>query len=340
MKQITRYLKILNQLISQMGLQIQVRISGDTLVVNDVTFKSVGRKELSGGSDAGKGFLLPALTEDEKQFCQDHWINYLTLDGQFQLNKGGGVLLIDRGKKTRIKTKQLKSNVTEWVAPTLLISPYALSILDILFRVPEKELRQAPSVLSFSKRFDLYQPKLSKMMREFEAKDLFALKGKISSLPEEWWLLAFQYPATKKRLTPFFEVAKLFHSLQVNSPSEEDLNSVILKAQGKLIPGPVEVPKRFGMVYDQDHYLWGTQEALQELKRQYKLVPGKAINASAWHLAVPARELHQESIATRLRGEDVHSTDLTNPFRAVWDLSFGSERLKEIRMSLLRSLFK
>ena len=340
MKQAARYFKVLNQLIRQLGLQIEVRLSGDTLIVNGIMFVSAGHKELSSEPDANKGFLLPSLTEDEKQFCQDHRINYLTLDGQFQLNRGGVILFIAHDKKTRSKVKQLKSNVRNWVSPTLLFSPYALSILDVLFRVSEKELTQASSVLAFSKVYGLYQPKLSKMMREFGAKDLVVLKSKISDLPEEWWLLAFQYPATKKRLTSFFEVAKAFHSLEVNPALEEDLNSVIVKAQGKLIPGPIEMPKKLGLIYDRDHYLWGTQAALQDLKRQYKLVPGKAIHASTWYLAVPARELHQESIASRIRHENFNATDLANPFRAVWDLSFGSERLKEVRVSLLRSLLK
>jgi hypothetical protein len=271
-----------------------------------------------------------------------HGVNYLTLDGQFQFTRDRTTLSISHNKKARNKAKSKTSKVDDkkWVSPTLLISPYALSILDVLFRLPDTELMQAPSALSFSKKYDLYQPKLSKLMRELGAKSLSTLKQKITSLPEEWWLLAFQYPATKKRLTPFFEVAKPFHTLEAKPASEEELNSAILKAHGCLIPGPIEVAKKLGMINDTDHYLWGTTEALQDFKRQHRLVPGKAPSGSTWHLAVPTRDLHQEAIASHLKHENPHSVELANPFRATWDLSFGSERLKEVRGALLWSLLE
>jgi len=340
MQPLTKYLKVLNQLASQVGFQVEVQAKGDTLVVNGIAFTKARRQDLSNGAAANEGFLFPSLTEDERQFCMKHRINYLTLDGQLQVSLEQTTLSITQGKKVRKKAAPLKAKTTEWVSPTLLISPYALSILDILFRVPAQEVIQASSVLSFSKKFDLYQPKLSKLMRELGAKNLVSLKEKITALPEEWWLLALQYPGTKKRLTPFFDVAKPFHSLETKPTSDEELNSAILKMKSNLIPGPVEIAKKFGLINDTDHYLWGTTEVLQEFKNQYRLVPGKSSSGPTWYVATPTRELHQEAIASHSKLFSPHPMDLANPFRAVWDLSFGSERLKEVRMTLLRSLLK
>ncbi len=214
------------------------------------------------------------------------------------------------------------------ISPTLLISPNSIPILDILFDVSEAELANAASGLAFAKKFGLYQPKLSKLMRSFRVKNLPDLKRVISNISDDEWERVLDYPATRKRLTPFFLEAKPFHRIESTPMSE-------VKVRDELFPGPVEIAKKMGMIVDSDRYFWGSPQALHELKRDFRLVPGHAVHDSTWYLAAPKRGISHEAIYNPNIIEKS-----TSVFRSIWDLSFGSERLREIRIPLLRKVFQ
>lgn len=339
MPALDKYIKVLQQLTHLIGLRFDTQAKENNLVIHGVAFSLASRKDLHINASATRGLLFSSLTEDERQFCAQHRINFLTLDGHFQLVSGQTVFSITQEKKIR-RWGSSKTKSKNPLLPTLIFSPYALSILDVLVKVPKSELLQATSVLSFAKRYGLYQPKLSKLMRELDAEDLASLKAKIVALPDDWWSLAFQYPATKKRLTPFFDSAMPFHSLDNKSITQDEFDSTLFEMKGCLIPGPVEIAKKHGVINDMDYYLWAEAQTLQEFKRLHKLVPGKLSSGPTWYLATPKRDLHQEAIASYFTALSSVPTELANPFRAIWDLSFGSERLKEIRMTLLRRLLK
>lgn len=339
MPALAKYIKALHQLAHPIGLKFDEQAKENTLMINGVAFSFASKKDLNINASTTTGLLFSSLTEDERQFCTKHRINFLTLDGHFQFISGQTVFSITQDKKIR-KLSSSKPRSKEPLLPTLIFSPYALSILDVLVKVPKSELLQATSVLSFAKKYSLYQPKLSKLMRELDVKDLASLKAEIVALPDDWWSLAFHYPATKKRLTPFFDTAMPFHSLDSKLITQDEFDSALFEMKGSLIPGPVEIAKKQGVINDINYYLWAEAQTLQEFKKLHKLVPGKPSSGPTWYLATPKRDLHQEAIASYLTPSNSVPAELANPFRAIWDLSFGSERLKEIRITLLRRLLK
>lgn len=341
MKQIEPYLKVLEILIQGAHLQVKAHLEKNTLNINDILFKKINRQQLK--DHPPHGILLPTLTQDERLFCDTFKISYLTLDGHFQLIQEKSVLRLERFKKPpQAPPYKNMGQPHKQISPTLLVSPYSLSILDTLFRAPESSLKEK-SGLAFTKEFDLYQPKLSKIMRDLNAHTLIELKAKIQELPAHWWQLAWQYPATRKGLTPFFEAAKPYHSLNPLSLDQQALKNLLLKYHYEIIPGPPEVAKDYGVIIDADSYYWGTEKATQDLKAELRLVPGKAPLGPTWHLAIGSKDLKTEAILSRmtnLRSNTLQGTELANTFRAIWDLSFGSERLQAVRINILRKVIK
>ncbi|MBI2604781.1 MAG: hypothetical protein HYW49_01750 [Deltaproteobacteria bacterium] len=205
------------------------------------------------------------------------------------------------------------------------------------------ELHAFKSALSFARKYQLNQSKLSVMMRAMRVQSLSALRKQIAQLDLDWWSLALAYPATKKGLTPFFLHSTPFQAVEKVSPEESQaqlkdlLDSSVTQ---DLVPGPAEVAKGIGVITDPDIYLWGTVSALQMLKRKFRLVPGASKDKVTWHLAIPQRGLAREAILSRLPETGHQQSGLqyfhANYFRAIWDLTFGSERLKEVRIQMLR----
>lgn len=341
------YINALKRLLGRTSLRLNVEQVGDEIQIGSIRFSSNFKQRLyQEDSRPNRGVLASSLSKEEVIYCHEKGISYFTLDGRLHLVTSRYGLTIDSRKvreTPRNRPRQTNMLTRRGPQPTTLISPNSLPILDVLFRLPMPELHAFNSALSFARKYQLNQSKLSVMMRALNVQSLSALRKQIAQLNLDWWSLALAYPATKKGLTPFFLHSTPFQAVEKVSPHESQaqlkdlLDSTVIQ---DLVPGPVEVAKGIGAITDPDIYLWGTVSALQMLKRKFRLVPGASKDKVTWHLATPQRGMAQEAILSRLPVTRHQQLGIqyfhANYFRAIWDLTFGSERLKEVRIQMLR----
>jgi hypothetical protein len=339
------YLKRLKRLQTLASLTLEVNRADDNLVINSVPFTPIQKSSLQKAELNGKGIMVSSLTADEAKYCELNRISYFTSTGKLRLFKEAYDVTIEPHKKIKLKKHPLLFEANHQLSSTTLISPNGFKILDVLFRLPPGDLRHYTSALSFAKQFSLNQPKLSILMRALKVTSIYDFRKAIAALPDDWWKIALADKNTQKGLTPFFMAAKPHYSLLKLTTREI---SAELKAwedsNPQVIPGPLEVAKGFGFLRDEDISLWGTEEALHKLKTKFKLIPGVDKEKPIWQLAVPKYGETPEALSTYLNFSPFSSEikmprfSKTNIFRALWDLGFGTERLKELQLSALRGV--
>jgi hypothetical protein len=101
-------------------------------------------------------------------------------------------------------TKKSKQKVK--LSPTNLISPNGLAFIELLFRINNNDLKKFNSTLHFCKNYGLYQPKASQIMHRLGVKNLVECKEKLREISQEWWLLAIENPASRRKMTSFFKI--------------------------------------------------------------------------------------------------------------------------------------
>lgn len=340
---ITRYRDILERLEKEASIRFKSRTDSESLWIGAVQFFPVSEPSIFEDKYRGKGVLVKELSADSSAFCKANDISFLTSKGELFLRDTNYQISLKPQVKSRASLKiKLESRLTSALPPpTALISPNGFAILDPLFRMTNSELSHFKSAQSFVTAFQLNQSKLSQMMTHLDAKTLTELKSKIRGLPDVWWRSAFHYPMTRKGLTPFFEVAKPYHSLR-KEITQSTVNFELIKFQTlDLLPGPVQPLLDMGLIRDSDIYLWGSQSAFHDLKREFQLIPGRKEDATTWHLATPVAGMKRESISSQSRPsiDNILNKKIeTNLFRALWDLSFGSSRLNEVQIPALRKI--
>lgn len=352
MKSFTNYINLLKQFNKNDSIRLVYRTEEETLWLENVPFISAHASDIFQKDFSEKGVLTYTLTQLEKDYCKKHNISYLTQDGCLLLIRKKNQLTIEPRKPTQRKKRNRRELTHLIKTPTHLISPNVFTILDVLFRLTESQIKNFRSGLHFSKHFELYQPKLSTLMLSVGARNLLELRKIISQVPLEWWISALQYPATRRVFTPFLKNSKPYHSvaLEITQKSTLEYNHLIntlIKSIGhhQLAPGPTEVPKGLGLLRDTDFSIWGTEKGLFELKKKFRLVPGIEKNFPTWHLATPTFGIERESIFSHFpmtqKTELPHSIhESSNFFRAIWDLSFGDARLLEVQTEILKRILK
>ena len=347
MSALSPYKKAIQRAESQAGVQFGLRQEGGHLWIGGIEFAPTSKTELFRNKKSENGILIQDLSTEERTYCQTHEISYLTVRGElFLIRKGYRIVLEPSQKAPRLNRSgkpRVATNLTATLSPTALVSPNGLAILDTLFRIGADSVQSYKSALSFAREFDLVQPKLSQMMTKLRAKTLADLKLAIKALPDDWWSVALHYPMTRKGFTPFFENAKSYHSLLPSSGLLK-LNQSLhewQKSHSSIVSGPVEVMRELGLIRDPDIYLWGTESAFHELKKEFRLIPGIDSEKITWNLATPFAGFDRESILSAIQTAvvDFKFPSLQpNLFRAIWDLSFGDERLKEVQLPALRRI--
>ena len=214
-----------------------------------------------------RGVIATHLGKSMKSSLKKRGISFLTLDGDLYISLPDYALALTTRK--RLPTNEpgrLMLRPPGAISPTALLSPYAFDILDVLFRLKEQELSRFESANRFAREFNLNQPKLSLMMTAFRANNLLELRNKVRDIPPDWWRHALDYPAVRKRLTPFFQAAKPYYSRAVGKPS--DRNSSV-------IPGPPELLKAVGLIREQSFYYWVEPDQEKALKKEMLAHSGK-----------------------------------------------------------------
>lgn len=354
---LSSYVKALDHLRKMEGLPLESYADGKSLWIDKIPFSKAQPSDLFQSDFSAKGILSPKLTREEKEFCRTYNISYLTADGSLYLVRKKSVLSIELRKAAIRPGRNPKMETPSWLKtagdqhliqkPIHLISPNAFAILDVLFGVSEKRLHEFSSGLKFAQAFNLYQPKLSTLISAMRVRNIVELRHAVSGLPIDWWVSALRYPAARRVMTPFFVHAKPYHSILKQSEEEKNENflSLVLSERNQLAPGPTEVAKEFGFLRDQDRTVWGTPVALQALKRRLRLVPGVERESPTWFLASPLFGFRREAILSHRsnkqpQGLEQRSSEATNTFRAIWDLSYGDSRLAEVQVELLNTVLK
>lgn len=222
------------------------------------------------------------------------------------------------------------------LSPTLIINPTALAIVDAIFRCPPL-LLSSTSPSRFALLHTLSQPRMSKVMRGLGARDLIHLKKLLTEISDAWWLSAMGYPRTRQRLTSFFSCAEFYRINAEHSLELDDLLSINREA---ITPGPVELAKHLGFIADPTIHLWCEAATLGKLKAALRLSPTERRDGPTIAIAVPKKSMAIESIVTTIPQYVFRkipaSLDGLNIIRAIWDLSFGDGRLREIQPEVLR----
>jgi hypothetical protein len=343
MSALAGYLFNLKQLQKRSSVTFTVQKTQGGLLIGGILFKPVRRLGWQSLNPTPPGILIKNLSEDEESYCRARRISFFTSHGKLHLVTPNFLLDLEsvRQKKARAGSAKRVPVARAFLPPTTLISPNGCDILDVLFRLPQEKLAEFSSALSFVRSYHLSQPKLSIMMSRLKVAGLPELKEQIRALPDSWWTLALRYPLTRKRLTPFFEEAKIYRSLHEDSPQE-----TLVKLNDKLrnlpiFPGPTEVAKELGFIRDTDIYLWVLATDLQDLKTSFRLIPEQRPRTVAWHLAPFAPDLSRSKVMSPLaRGHEgfLFSNIKSNLFCSIWDLGFGDERLREVQISVLRKV--
>jgi hypothetical protein len=320
--------------LEKLGLHLEVHKDGRALLLGKVRFQSQPNPESFAAPSKNEGLLLTKTSKALRQSLQQKGINYFDLRGNIFLNSDEHQILIEEAaRKPFSKTAKTQTNLS----PTNLISPNGLAFVDMLFRLKNAELEKFQSTLQFCKHYGLYQPKVSQIMKKMGAKNLLDFKIKIKKLPFEWWLFAFEFPATKRKMSHFFGAARSYYSLDDSTnalSTKELLSNLDTRLLNDVTAGPLEVVKQLGEIIDEDFSLWVSPAMLGIIKKEFKLVPGSKEGRRRWLLASPPFPLKKEELITH--EPEAKATAKTNTMRVIWDLSFGDSRLREVRTNILR----
>lgn len=326
--------------LERIGLHLDLNQDGDTLTIGKIEFQPNNNPSSFFETPLNKGLLLPKISKELRKALQDKGISYFDYGvGNIFLNSGKFRVLLEATPKREPSFKKNKSQLS--LNPTNLISPNGLAFIDTLFRLDNNVLGAFPSTLQFCKKFDLYQPKVSQIMKKLGAKNLMDFKVKLKSIPLEWWIYALETPAAKRKMTTFFDVAQSYYSLNDNftlTSSSEILTDLNSKYKDDITPGPTEIAKAMGEIIDDEISLWISPSLQSKIKKELKLIPGVKEGKRRWFLASPNSDLIKEELVTHEPSSK--SKYKTNLFRVVWDLSFGDSRLREARLNILRNIIK
>lgn len=339
------YSKRLARLQNRLGLKFEVSTNSGQLTINGIPFSEVTHSGLYSSDNADRGILIKNLSPEERRYCENSRISFYDLNDNLQIFGADYSIRIQPNKKTSSrrapKTLQLAGGMPE---AALFVSPNGLKILDALFKLSNEELEQFKSALSFSNRYGVNQPKLSKILRTFNVRDLLSLKKGIQKLPDKWWIAAFASNINRKGMSPFFSNSKPHYSLL--SLNSNQLKTQLIeweKSNATLVTGPLAIGESLGFLRDDDISYWGTKESLHQLKTKFKLIPGVNKEKPVLHLATPRFGFSEEAILSQIPAVDKyhrsqHTITKINSFRAAWDLGFGTERLKELQILILRKI--
>lgn len=320
--------------LEKLGIHLQVQKDGQVFIVGNVRFLTLPYPENFTATSKHEGVLLKKSTKALRHALQKKGINYFDLSGNIFLKSEEHQILIEEANKRHL-SKVTQSRAT--LSPTNLISPNGLAFVDMIFRLKEAELANFQSTLQFCKHFKLYQPKVSQIMKKMGAKNLVDFKLKLKMLPFEWWLFALEFPSTKRKMTHFFGVAQSYYSLD-DSINRLSTKKLLLNLENRFLDdvtaGPTEVAKQLGEIIDEGFSLWVSPSILNQIKKEFKLVPGNKEGRRPWQLASPAFSVMKEELITHdLKKRE---TTKTNKMRVIWDLGFGDSRLREVRENILR----
>ena len=172
MTSLTRFETILRRMQKSLVIALPIQVEQEEIRIGKISFTAAKPSELYSGRFRGQGILVEKLDADATRYCRQNGVSYLTLDGRLRIIQSGQELCIEPVKRhgATHRSKVIQENI---LSPTVLVSPNGLDALDVLFRVPNSELKGFRSALQFAIQFNLYQPKISLMMRSLNVRTIF-----------------------------------------------------------------------------------------------------------------------------------------------------------------------
>lgn len=321
-------------------LGLELVINEKSVSIGKVTFEHHGNPESFQSLPPNTGLLLSKSSRELRKSLQEKNINYLEHNQcnvfiVFESHR----LSIDFEKRKTTKLSKVKS-LNQNLNPTNLISPNGLAFIDTIFRLDDDTLKEFQSTLQFCKHFELYQPKVSQIMKKFDAKKLIDFKNRVRLIPIEWWIFAFETPAARRKMTAFFDISQKYYSLDESTESDTTSNIVStlnFKYSNDIAPGPIEVAKSYGEVIDDSLSIWVSPLITSKIKKEFKLIPGTKEGKREWLLASPSFDLKKAELLSHY---STKTENKTNSFRVLWDLGYGDARLGEVRLNILRKIIK
>lgn len=328
------------------------RDASGRLLVEDICFERlsfVGQKALEAklrevAPDTITGFIFEELPARTRAWLDKNRISYITESGYVAIHLATKVLVLRpelRSSSLRLINKG-PSSLSGEPKPSRFISPTAFSIFDALIRITPYELAKLNG-LTFANSFGLSQSGLSKIMSSATARDLVALRKMIGRLGSNWWLDAMLAPRTGRGMTAFYHLAQEYRIQGQNfdrNGAQEWAEQVLSRYPDTIWPGPIEVAKSLGAIFDKTVSFWVDPKVIAALKKEFKLVPIRAGEEPICALAVPKSDFRVEAI--RSVAADVGAFPLPsnllglNMFRVIWDLSFGDSRAREARAAIIK----
>lgn len=325
--------------LENIGLSIKTDNASDALRIGTVNFRPENKPTAYDSLSSQHGFFLKYSTAELRRNLENKSINYLDKNGNLFIKSKNLKLNIQETKPTSKKVKT-KSSIENKISTTTLVSPYSFSIIDVLFRLDEADLKKISSGLSFCKSFSLNQPKLSKIMTTLNASSLIELKQKIKEIPMEWWLYSFDNPVTKRKMRPFFTTAQYYYSNDLKY-DQADFNEVLNEIKNQFpkqsCEGPTTVAQFFSELVQDEFTLWITQSIANVFKKKFKLIPGTKNDHKVWKVATMQDNPQNTEIMSHFPRENYPTA---NVIRAIWDLGFSDARSNEVRYNLLRKFLK
>lgn len=323
-----------------------VKDSQKSLVMLGIKFVLVEREDFqevlrfnSKYSTAPDGILIKSLSQNEKRELDSIGISYITLSSDISIHTERERIICKpaSGLVKKVRT-EIKSS--EEIPPTALVSPYALGILDCLFRLNNEELRTF-NTYRLSREFGLSQSRFSKMMSYLNVKTPYDLKNEIQSFDLTKLVKKFRYARTRQKMTPYFELQQSFHSLEGNL--EEiwpKIEEEIEEYPSKINYAPPELLKNLGMLRNKHRSIWVDSSEIKQFKRRYKLTPASnESNKELLQMCSPANGFTKEAVLTKIPDSTTKSYYYPfrqlNIFRTIWDLGYGDSRHQELQRNLL-----
>lgn len=336
------------------GLSIR-RDQAGHLLLEDIYFerwsftgqRSLEEKVRQLSTDRIRGFIFDKLPARTRAWLEKNRISYITESGYAAIHLKNKVISLQPDSRTMSPplSEYIATSLTSEARPSRFINPTAFNIFDALIRIPSYELANL-SGLSFAKSFGLSQSALSKIMSSVAARDLCALRKVIGRLGSSWWLEAMLAPRTGRGMTPFYHLAQEYrmHGQDFDRKGvEEWARHVQSRYSESVLPGPIEVAKAVGAIYDKMTTLWVDPKAIAALKREFKLVPIRAGEEPLCAIAVPKGDFNKEAIRSMAPDGGAFPLQANllplNIFRVVWDLGFGDSRGRDARAAVMKLVF-
>jgi hypothetical protein len=331
----------LQSILEKSGFHLDWNITDNMISVGKIVFHAVKSPDDFSNLSDNNGVIIDNISRELRSSLQAKNISYIDPSGYLFISNNLCRIIVDQRTKLQHK-KEKKLASTSSINPTLLISPNGLAIIEAIFKTTDENLKKYPSTLQFCKTYELFQPKVSKIMTTLGVKNLIDLKKCLKKFSVDWWIFALESSLTKRKMTPFFEISQSYYSMEPKIQSlsnEQILTQLSSKYKNKVSDGPTQVAVQSGDLIDSDLTLWVDQSIGVQIKRDYKLVAGTKEGFKRWILAFPPQVLEKSDIISHFK-QPKDNPYKTNVFRSIWDLGFSEARLKEIRNSLLRSFLK